>query len=328
MKTLNLERFIPEYLAENDNYTVLVKLLNYVFDEYYDSISEFTTIVDVDNCNSKFLDKLSKLVGSDIVESLPYDDQRETIKRLIKSYKVRGTDENLEISATYGGYDHWVNGSLMIPGYKLDLNRAKITYPLYNVFRYNKSKYSGTDKYQDSWRFRSGTINIDQIFFNYELVDAVKRVTPAGTKVIWNIISEITNKIEIPKAVSDDPNFNHKLYYCLCYNNEEVLFKKVTKSFKVKEDSSGNILFNNKLYKLDDTSKSYYLESEVSPNSKYSFFDSIKLYYGTENPKNKNDEFLASEVESKGTLLTEFSRSKIMNYENKYDTIKSIITIK
>lgn len=195
-----LRNLIPEFIYENDESSVFIKLLEDIYKDIKKLIDEFPHLVDVDNVSEIFLPKLSALIGYHYDYTVDVDVQREIIKRILEIYKSRGTDDSIIMAATYGDYNLWVGDHLFLPGAYVDRPKAKIEYPSNRIFRHSKSKHSSIDKYADSTRWRDGVLIIKTSIINDRIRDAIKKVVPAGVKIYFEMSNDSNgegNNIEL-----------------------------------------------------------------------------------------------------------------------------------
>lgn len=169
---------VPEAARYRDSKEELKRFLD-LFAQKFDAIKEkidnFPSLVDIDTCPPEFLPYLGALVGYEYDPLLPAESQRETIKRIISIYQRKGTPQSIiDIVAPY------------------DPN-AHIFEPGYNVARHGVSKFSGSDRFQDKWYWRTGVFELVTSADNlHELRDLIKSYRPAGKK-LW-----FTNLYQIP----------------------------------------------------------------------------------------------------------------------------------
>ena len=169
---------VPEAARYRDSKEELKRFLD-LFAQKFDTIKEkidnFPSLVDIDSCPPEFLPYLGALVGYEYDPLLPAESQRETIKRITSIYQRKGTPQSIiDIVAPY------------------DPN-AHIFEPGYNVARHGVSKFSGSDRFQDKWYWRTGVFELVTSVENlYDLRDLIKSYRPAGKK-LW-----FTNLYQIP----------------------------------------------------------------------------------------------------------------------------------
>ena len=105
-------------------------------------------------------------------------EQKDLLESIFEIYKKRGSIESIENMWLYYGRD--------LPK---DVN---VSIPLYNIFRYSISKWSGKDKFQDGVHYRAGvfTITIKDDYDLDQVRDLVMtELVTAGRKV--NFLKEI-----------------------------------------------------------------------------------------------------------------------------------------
>lgn len=104
----NLLRFLPSEFAYQDrNIGDLEDFLQVValsMDEFDSFIEEFTTIFDVDTCETKYLPYLAKMIGYPLSERDDEDSQRTQLREAVSWYKRKGLTESFRILFYSLGY--------------------------------------------------------------------------------------------------------------------------------------------------------------------------------------------------------------------------------
>lgn len=190
MSKNKFKKFVPEFIYENEEASIFIKLIEEIYIDIKRLIDEFPNLIDVDNVSEIFLPKLSALIGYHYNYNIDLDIQREIIKRILEVYRTRGTDDSIIMAATYGDYHLWVGGHLFLPGADVDREKAQIEYPSNRIFRHSKSKHSGLDKYADATRWRDGVLIIKLSIINQKIRDAIKKVVPAGVKIYFDFFND------------------------------------------------------------------------------------------------------------------------------------------
>lgn len=182
-----INKYIPEVLIEDRDYKVLVDIINEVNSDIKSLIDVYPEIVDIDNCEVLFLPKLTELLNYKFKYNVDNLVKRELLKKIIDIYRDRGTDDSIIMAATYGDDKLWIGSHVFLPG-DLELkNKATIVNPSGLLFRHDISRFSGTHRYPDGFKWRSGVIIIKVSRINDEIKQAILNVIPAGLKAYIEI---------------------------------------------------------------------------------------------------------------------------------------------
>lgn len=183
----SLKSFVPEHIYNSKDSSVFITILEKIYNDIKGLISRFPELADVDNVSEIFLPKLAELIKYQYNYNIDLDIQREIIKRMIETYRRRGTDDSIIMAATYGNDEKWIADHLFLPGADKDKDMATLTYGTDGIFTHNISKFDGTHKFADSVMWRGGILIINLPFLNNNVRNAIKKVIPAGIKILFNI---------------------------------------------------------------------------------------------------------------------------------------------
>lgn len=183
---IDLSDLLVEYLTTNEDYMVLVALLQEVFDDIKSVADVFDQLADVESVIELFLPKLAYLLNYRYHYEVPDSVNRDIIRRLLWLYEQKATDQDVRDAADYGNNDKWVGSTLFMPDAEPDPRTAEIYYPVHDLFTHDVSAHSTTDRYPDSGRYRGGVIVIKVKRFTDKIREAVKRVLPAGLKCYYD----------------------------------------------------------------------------------------------------------------------------------------------
>ena len=104
----NLLRFLPGEFAYQDrsigDLEDFLQVVSLSMDEFDSFIEEFTTIFDVDTCETKYLPYLAKMIGYPLSERDDEDSQRTQLREAVSWYKRKGLTESFRILFYSLGY--------------------------------------------------------------------------------------------------------------------------------------------------------------------------------------------------------------------------------
>lgn len=186
----SLYSYITDYLDEIPEFNLIVELIRLVYQDIKSVGFAFDTLADPSSAPEIFLPKLSYLLKYKYKYMVSSAVNRDIIKRLIWLYERKGTDQDILDHADYGDNPYWVKSTMFMPDGIPNDRVATITYPINNIFRHDISKYSGTDKFQDSTRYRDGVLIIKLDHYSAKVREALKQVIPAGLKVYFDVSTE------------------------------------------------------------------------------------------------------------------------------------------
>lgn len=189
--SIDLRTYLSDYIKTDDDFMILVKLLETVFNDIKSIADNFNNLSDVDNVVEIFLPKLAYLVNYKYNYNIPADVNRDLIKRMIWLYGQKGRDYDILNAANYGNNDKWVGSTLFLPNATPDKHTASLYYPIDYLFTHDVSTHSGTHRYQDSTRYRDGVLIITVVILTDKIREAVRKVVPAGIRIYYDVDSSM-----------------------------------------------------------------------------------------------------------------------------------------
>ena len=186
---MNIRDLVPEFLLDTD-FEIFIELANAEFNEVSDYISLINTLTNLDRCPEEFLQSLFGNVGMTLDTKFSRDLQRECAKLYYEERKKKGTLEAITMAATYGDNPGYLCGSLFIPGTYEHREAAVVAFPRDSLFRWSRSKWSGSDKRPGPELYREGVIHIKLTRLNRAIMNKVEEVRPAGMMVVYEFIHD------------------------------------------------------------------------------------------------------------------------------------------
>lgn len=203
--------FVPEYLWNNDNFKIWLKLMDSEFSSIFENIRTYPDIVNPDKTPKEFLESLGAYSNYTYNTLGSVDFNRELLTRMFSIWKQRGTEHSIIMAATHGNNKAYVGGDLFVPGYPISNDEASISIPFRNIFIHNQSNFSGEDVFADGDQHMPGVIVLTVPDLSEAIRDRVLSVMPAGVKVYYEVSSNFPPNTDLPDI--DLGDFNILSFY-------------------------------------------------------------------------------------------------------------------
>jgi hypothetical protein len=203
--------FVPEYLWNNDNFKIWLKLMDSEFSSIFENIRTYPDIVNPDKTPKEFLESLGSYSNYTYNTLGSVEFNRELLTRMFSVWKQRGTEHSIIMAATHGNNKAYVGGDLFVPGYPISNDEASISIPFRNIFIHNQSSFSGEDVFADGDQHMPGVIVLTVPDLSEAIRDRVLSVMPAGVKVYYEVSSNFPPNTDLPDI--DLGDFNILSFY-------------------------------------------------------------------------------------------------------------------
>ena len=203
-----MESYFPEFLRGSKDYRIFIKLATQELGQISDYIELFTDLANVDKTPEQFIKDLGEMVGYSFIDEVDPDVQREIIKRVFNKHEARGDESSIIKMASHSQNQGYLGGDLFVPGTYLQGQEAVLTFPRDTLFKWNKSKRSGFDKYPDGMVAMDGVIEVLVGYLDDNVKNRVETVKPAGVKLFFRMTLSMTGEnavvsIPVPGVYSE-----------------------------------------------------------------------------------------------------------------------------
>lgn len=204
--------YVPDFYKENPVFTRSLEILKNSAHELqyiFEKINRIPDLVSIDNCPDSLLPHLASLLGYTWKPNQSVTRQRREISKLVQVYQIKGTPKSVIRIVYYAG-----------------AGIAEVMTPFEHLFRFNKSRLSSGDRFEDPEFWRWGTYEV-AADIDFSLINSdIDSVHPGG--MVWygkqliqllnedaHIDYELISNSEIDIIHTDNSNYlrrNAELY--------------------------------------------------------------------------------------------------------------------